>query len=53
LVRGLVVGRLEDLHDVEAPQGDEGVEQLSASLLDRAFRFLHPVAPRGDAAHPL
>ena len=53
LVRGLVVGRLEDLDDVVAPERHVGVDEPAAAGLDRPLGLLDPVAPGRNAGHPL
>ncbi len=50
LVRGLVVGRLEDLDEVIASERDVGVQKPPAALLDLALALLDPVAPGREAA---
>ena len=51
LVRGLVVGRLEDLDDVVAAEGHVRVDEAAAPRLDRLLGLLDAVAPGRHAGH--
>src|SRR5439155_8447993 len=53
LDRDLVVGCLEDLDDVVAPERDVDADELPAGLLDRELPLLDALAPSRQARETL